>query len=708
MNVPVSKSLHIRRLGNLRRLLKPRHVAFIGGKGLAAPIQGCLSGGFTGQIWPVHPTYPEIAGIKCYRSVEALPEAPDASYIAAPREPTIEIVRALAKRGAGGCVCYAAGFAEVGPEGAALQKALVEAAGELALVGPISYGVLNYIDGVHMFASGPGGARTARGAAFVGQSGNIALTLTMNERSVPFSYVISAGVQAVLSLADYVDALADDPQVNAIGLYIEGLNDVPAFARAALKAAEKGKPIVAVKVGRSELGAKLAMSHTSSLAGSDKLYDVLFERLGIIRVDTLPALLETLKFVSVAAPLAGERLVIFTCSGGDSLMSADRAAELGLALPEFSAAQFADLRQQLPAFATVSNPLDYNLSLWGDEAGLFKCFNTALGGDCDAGLLILDYPPTDERGRADCDKSVDALLAAARANGKQPIVCTTLQETLPEATRARLIAAGCPPIQGLEDALTAFAKAARQAQRRTEIRSGSVTAALASTDAVSDRLRLLTEWDAKQELKAHGLTIPSARLVDAAGAAAAASEIGFPVVAKVAQPVLAHKTEAGAVALNLTTGTAVDAAIAAISAAVARYQPGLKAERFLIEKQVTNAVAEMIIGVKRDPAFGLVLVVGAGGILVEMAQDAASLLLPTDRADVERAIRGLKVAKLLAGYRGKPAADIDAVVDAVLAVAGFAEAHRDRLGELDVNPLLVLPEGQGAVAVDALIVMAEG
>jgi acyl-CoA synthetase (NDP forming) len=176
----------------------------------------------------------------------------------------------------------------------------------------------------------------------------------------------------------------------------------------------------------------------------------------------------------------------------------------------------------------------------------------------------------------------------------------------------------------------------------------------------------------------------------------------------VAQPVLAHKTEAGAVALNLTTGTAVDAAIAAISAAVARYQPGLKPERFLIEKQVTNAVAEMIIGVKRDPAFGLVLVVGAGGILVEMAQDAASLLLPTDRADVERAIRGLKVAKLLAGYRGKPAADIDAVVDAVLAVAGFAEAHRDRLGELDVNPLLVLPEGQGAVAVDALIVMAEG
>src|SRR5215813_11466610 len=404
---PVSDDLRSRRLVNLRRVLKPRHVAFIGGKGLAAPIQGCLSGGFKGQIWPVHPSYADIAGIRCYPSVDALPEPPDASYVAAPREATVEIVRSLAARGAGGCVCYAAGFAEVGPEGAALQKALVDAAGGLALIGPISYGVLNYVDGVHMFASGPGGTRTDRGAAFVGQSGNIALTLTMNERSVPFAYVISAGAQAVLSLADYVDALAEDPHVNAIGLYIEGLTDVPAFARAALKAVEKGKPIVAVKVGRSELGAKLAMSHTSSLAGSDSLYDALFERLAIIRVDTLPALLETLKLVSVAAPLAGERLVVFTCSGGDSLMSADRAAELGLALPEYSPAQYADLRRQLPSFATVANPLDYNLSLWGDQAGLRNCFGIALSGDCDAGLLILDFPPTDERGRADCDKSVN-------------------------------------------------------------------------------------------------------------------------------------------------------------------------------------------------------------------------------------------------------------------------------------------------------------
>jgi acyl-CoA synthetase (NDP forming) len=703
----VSEGLRAKRLANLRRLLKPRHIAFIGGKGLEAPIQGCISGGYAGSIWPVHPSYERIAGIDCYPSVDALPEAPDAAYIAAPREATVDIVRALARRGAGGCVCYAAGFAEVGPEGAALQNALVEAAGELALVGPISYGFLNYIDGVHLFASAPGGARAPRGAAFVSQSGNIALTLTMNERSVPFAYVISAGAQAILTLSDYVDALAADPQVSAIGLYIEGLNDVPAFARAALKAVAAGKPIVVVKVGRSELGARLAMSHTSALAGSDRLYDALFERLGIIRVDSLPALLETLKFVSVAPPLAGDRLVILTCSGGDSLMAADRADQLGLKLPEFSPAQHAQLRRQLPVFATVANPLDYNLSLWGDQAGLVKCFGTALSGTCDAGMLVVDYPPTDARSRIDCDKSVDALLEAARGNGKQPIVCTTLQETLPESTRRRLIDSGCPPIQGLDEALTAFAAAARQAQRLRDVGGGKAIAALTPIRDPAGASQLLSEWDAKRQLQAHGLRVPASTLAAAGEAAAAAAALGFPVVAKVAAPVLAHKTEAGAVSLNLRSRDAVEAAVESMSAAVARYKPGLRAEQFLIERQITDAVAEFIVGVKRDPAFGLVLVIGAGGILVEMVRDAASLLLPTTRADVERAIGTLKAARLLAGYRGKPAGDTEAVVEGVMAIAAYAEAHRDRLLELDVNPLLVLPRGKGAIAVDALVLLAD-
>jgi len=698
--------LRANRQRNLKRLLSPRHVAFVGGQGIADVIRQCVSGGFSGEVWPVNPKYQELGGKPCFRSLSDLPEAPDATFVAVPRETTIEVVRELAAMGAGGAVCYAAGFAEVGGEGVALQEALVKAAGDVALVGPNCYGLLNYVDGVQMFASGPGGGRVRRGAAFVAQSGNIALNATMNERSVPFAYVISAGNQAVLQISDYVEVLAEDPSVTAIGLYIEGLSDVPAFSRAAAKALERGIPIVALKAGQSELGAKLAMSHTSSLAGDDKLYDALFERLGIIRVQSLPALLETLKLLSVGGP-EGDRLVVFTCSGGESLMAADRAATLGLRLPEFAPDQFADLRAQLPDFATVSNPLDYNTSLWGDRAACARCFSTALAGDVDFGLLVIDYPTHDPIGQRDYAAVVDGLIDARDRTGKPVGICSTLSELLPEPVRARAIERGVAPLQGLDEALGALAGAARQARRRAEVKAegGTAAVALPPRTLAPAEPRLLEEFDSKQRLRRHGLAIPEGRLATAAEAPEVAAAIGFPVVAKVARPVLAHKTEAGAVALNLRDEAAVTEAIAAMTESVARYKPRLVAEQFLIERQVGSPVAELIVGVRRDDQFGPVLVVGAGGVLVEMVEDAATLLLPTSRTAVERAIRGLRVARLLAGYRGKPAGDMAAAVDAVMAVAAFAEAHRDRLVELDVNPLLVLPEGQGALAVDALVVM---
>jgi acyl-CoA synthetase (NDP forming) len=694
------------RLANLRRLLSPRHVAFVGGQWLAAPIKQCLANGYGGQIWPVSPKYPEIAGVKTYPSIEALPEAPDAAFIAVPRELTIDIVRSLAARNAGGAVCYAAGYAEVGGEGVELQKQLAAAAGDLALVGPNCYGLINYLDSVIMFASGPGLWKAERGAAVISQSGNIALTLTFNDRSVPFSYVISAGNQAVMRISDYIEGLADDPRVTAIGLYIEGLADIPAFGRAARKALAANKPIVAFKAGRSELGAKLAMSHTSSLAGSDRLYDTLFERLGVIRVNSLADLMETIKYLSVAQQTGGERLAVFTCSGGDSLMAADYMASHGLNLLQFPPAQREALRAQLPVFATISNPLDYNTSLWGNEPALAQCFGTVMAGAFDAGMLVLDYPSADPIGTADCDKSVRALVKACRRHGKQAIVASTLPETLPRAARAAMLAAGCPPMQGLQGAIDAFAAGVRLSRFKRNSAQDRGTE-LPPVAPAPKTTRLWSEWDAKQALARHGLSVPQGRLAPPAGAAQAATGLGFPVVAKLAKPVLAHKTEAGAVALNLADGAAVEAAVKRIAGSVAAYKAGLVAEELLIERQMVGAVAELIIGVKRDDLFGLVLVVGAGGILVEMAEDAATLLLPVDRAAVERAVQGLRIAKLLRGYRGKPAGDIAAAIDAVMAVAAFAEAHRDKLAELDVNPLLVMPAGQGAIAVDALVAMGD-
>jgi Acyl-CoA synthetase (NDP forming) len=245
--------------------------------------------------------------------------------------------------------------------------------------------------GVAMFASGFGGKRTERGVAIVAQSGNLALNLTQNDRSLPLSYVITAGNQAILTIADYIDVLAEDRHVSAIALYIEGLDDVPGFSRAVLKARGMGKQVVAFKAGNSELGAKLAMSHTSSLAGSDKLYDALFARLGVMRVDSIAGLLETAKLVSVAGVPKGDRLAVFTCSGADNLMTADLAQRHGFKLPS-SRRPNRRSRTQLPSFASVSNPLDYNTSLWGDRAALERCFGTVMQGEFDAGMLIVDYP----------------------------------------------------------------------------------------------------------------------------------------------------------------------------------------------------------------------------------------------------------------------------------------------------------------------------
>ncbi len=695
-----------RRRQNLKRMLRPRHACIVGGQALADSIGRCAEAGFPGEVWVVNPKYTELGGRKCYSSIAALPEAPDVTYVAVPRDATVEILGQLSARGAGGAVCYAAGFGEVGGEGIELQQRLIEAAGDLALVGPNCYGLLNYLDGLALWPTGHLGHRVERGCALIAQSGNIALNLTRNDRSVPFAYVVSSGNQVILDVADFIDVLTDDPAIAAIGLYIEGIADIPAFSRAALKALRAGKPLVALKAGNSELGRKLAMSHTASLAGSARLYDSLFDRLGVIRVESIPALLETTKLLSTAGRPRGNRLVAFTCSGGDGLLTADLCARLGIALTPFSREQESDLRAQLPNFATVSNPLDYNTSLWGHEEKLTRCFTTALSGACDTGMLVIDYATEGPISEQACDASVRALLAACRATGKLALATATIPELLPGRVRDLVIAGGGAPMQGLEDALQALAGSDRFARRKAEV-TGVPEAHLLLPEMRKLGLgrKTLAEGEAKKLLAGYGLSVPQGVIVAPEAAIQAAEEIGYPVVLKVAEPFIAHKTEAGAVAVNLKNAGEVNAALARMKASMATNAPGAPIASVLVERMVENVVAELIIGVKRDLQFGLALVLGAGGMLVELVEDSALLLLPIGRPEIERALDRLKIAKLLKGYRNRPAADHAAIGQAVMAVAAFAEAHRENLVELDVNPLMALKDG--AIAVDALVVLAE-
>ena len=687
---------------NLGRLLSPRSIAFVGGTIADMAIRRNLELAYDGEIWPVHPDRSEVAGFKCYPSVSDLPSAPDAAFIAVRRELTIDIVQKLSDAGAGGCVCYAAGFAEMGDEGRKLQDKLVKAAGDMPLVGPNCFGLVNYLDNCALWPYLFGGKPVERGSALISQSGNIAMNLTMNKRSVNFTHVIGAGNQAVLGQADYIDTLLQDDRVVAIGMYIEGVDDIEHFSRAALQALKQGVPIVVMKVGKTDASARQSGSHTSSLTGSDELFDALFDRLGIVRVNSLNRLLETLKVFELGVPLAGRNIFSLSCSGGEAAVIADAAAEIDIEMKPFSDAQMANLVAQFPNYVTVSNPFDYNTSIWGDRAAMERCFTTAMEGEHDAALLMYDHPTVVSDEVDEWVMTLDAFIAAHKATGMPAFVVCTISELLPEEIRDRLIAEGIVPLQGLDDALFALSGAAKYHEFLADGAAAATLPKFAAGEIAPDTaVRFLDEFQSKCRLRDFGLTVPEGDVGAAAEAPEIAERIGYPVVVKAVGEKFLHKSDVGAVVLNLNSADEVVAAIASISESVGESHGA--PERFLVERMATGAIAELIIGIKRDDQYGPALVIGAGGILVELIADSVSLLLPTDRAAVTRAVESLSSYKLIKGFRGNKAGDMTAIVDAVLSVAAFAESNWDRLMELDINPLLVLPGGQGVVAADALI-----
>ncbi|MCR9219816.1 MAG: acetate--CoA ligase family protein [Alphaproteobacteria bacterium] len=681
-------------LTGLSRLLAPRRIAFVGGRECAVAIEQCRRAGFAGAIEAVHPRREDLAGVPCVRSVEDLSAPPDAVFLAVPPEATVGTAARLSAMGAGGAVCYAAGFAEAGPHGAALQQALLEAAGAMPVLGPNCYGLLNYLDGAALWPDVHGGERVARGVGLISQSSNLAINLTMQRRGLPIAYVATVGNAARVGVADLIEAYAADPRVSAVGVYLESLGGAPhRFAAAVRSAQAAGKPVVAFKTGRSEAGARATLSHTSSLAGGAAAFDAFLDGLDVPQAFSVPAFLEALKLLHVLGPLPGARLVSMSCSGGEAALVADAAARLGVETPSLDAEASRLLSAVLGPKVAIDNPLDYHTYIWLDGEACRACYTAALGAPtADVGMLVLDYPKDGAGDATGWDLATDALIAAAQATGRPALVAATLPECLPEGPRARLMQAGVAPMQGIEEALFAIRAAAVAGRARPGVAPSPVAPPAVLRDGPA---RTLDEWRAKKRLAAWGLSAPEGALVtDATEAAAAAEALGYPVAVKIVSAALAHKSEVGGVRLGLGDADAVVAAVDALSAT---------GERFLVERMVTDGVAELILGVTRDPQIGLCVMIGAGGVLTELLADRAVLPLPTDAAAVERALDGLRIARLLTGYRGRPPADRAAAVAAALAVADFATAHADRLLELDVNPLIVRPEGLGAIAADALI-----
>ena len=691
---------------NLKRLLAPRHLVFVGGRSMARALKRCAEGGYSGQLWLVNPQHAELEGVPCVRSVAELPCGPDAVFIATNRELTLTCVAELAAKGAGGAICYASGFAETGAEGQALQDQLLAAAGDMALLGPNCYGLLDYLHSAALWPVAHGGKAVEKGVAVLTQSGNFAYNLSMSDRSLPIAYMASVGNQAQLGVAELMDVLLDEPRVTAIGLHLEGLKNVPGFAAAAHKALLKGIPIIALKTGVSQLGAELALSHTSSLAGSDALYDSLFERLGVIRVSGPVSFMETLKAAACGNLPAGPELTALACSGGDAGLIADYAERNGLRLPALDDSQRAELAQVLPSYANLVNPLDFTTAIWGDRTALDAMLDTALRTPADAALLVLDYPAEDSGERPQCDLLLELYCAALTRHGKSGFVASAFPELLPASARERLHGHGVPALQGVEDGLAAWGRIAGYRQRRQQLLDLGEAALLPfCPQTLHGQGQLLDEWQSKQALHAYGLPTPTALLSTPEQALVAAQQLGYPLVLKAVSAELPHKTEAGAVALNLADATALQDALLQMRQRIAEYAPGVAFDRVLLERMAAAPLAELIVGIKREEGFGLALVIGAGGILVELLKDSRSLLLPTTDGAIRAALLSLRSAPLLQGFRGRSAADLDALVAAIRAVADYAGEHAAQLLELDVNPLLV--GANGCVAVDALIRLGE-
>lgn len=685
MNVDPTTSTS--RQENLRRMLAPRHIAVFGGDAAAEAIRQCRRIGFDGPIWPVHPTRDTVEDLPCYRGADELPDAPDAAFVAVPREATVDVVADLAERGVGGVVCHASGFAEHGPDGAALQQSLVDAAADMALVGPNCIGTLNYLDGAALWPDQHGGRRVERGVAVLTQSGNIGQNLTMQRRSLPLAQLITLGNSAATGVADLVEAMLADPRITAIGLHLEGIDDVAALSRIGLQALRAGIPVVVLKSGTSELGARSNLSHTSSLSGSDVLCDALFRRLGMARVHHVETFVETLKFLHVHGALPGKRITSASCSGGEAALVADLAERHELELPPLPARTEKRLRHLLGERVAVANPLDYHTYIWGDLPAQTACFSELLATDLDCHLLLVDFPRDDRCVDGPWRTTTDALQAAHRAVGGTACVVSSLPEGIPESSGDRLLNAGIAPMQGISDCLAAIAAAVHIGAAQANVDSLTPVEAPAAGTEVHHQL---DERAGKRELAAAGLTVPEGVLTDARGAPDAAAGLGFPVVVKAVSADLAHKSEAGGVRVGLTSREHVRNAVAEMAALT---------DAFLVERMIQGTVAELLVGVHRDPQFGLALTVGAGGVLVELVRDSATLLLPATREQIEETLRGLRIWPLLAGFRG-PGADVPAVLDAITTVVEYARGE-DRLVELDINPLLALPNA--AVAADVLV-----
>ncbi|MFA8386767.1 MAG: acetate--CoA ligase family protein [Pelagibaca sp.] len=662
--------------GNLNRLFRPSSVAVIGGGAWCRSVIASLArSGFNGPVWHVHPT-----AEGAIRSISELPAAPDACFIGVNRSATVDCLRDLSSKGAGGAVCFASGFAETG-DGGALNAALLAAAGDMAIVGPNCYGFVNALDAVALWPDVHGLIPVPAGVAILTQSSNIALNLSMQRRGLPIGFLGTAGNQAQTGLSEIGLHLVRDPRITALGLHIEGVGDIAALQALMQEAHRLGKPVIALKSGRSEAAQTAALSHTASLAGSDAGASALFDRLGILRVRSLDALIEALKHAHLYGPVAPGRIASLSCSGGEASLMADGGEARGLAFAPLTAAQDTALESVLGPLVTRANPLDYHTFIWNDVPRMAEVYAIMASGPAALTLIVVDFPRPDRCQTDAWDCVETAAIMARRQTGKPIALLSSLLESLPEDMAARLMQVGILPLHGLDAALDALAVI--YGPRVPSDSDRPIPLPRPHTETV-----LRDEAEAKAILARCGLDVPCHAGATSPEEAGQAAQALLPVVLKARG--LAHKSDSGGVVIGLQSAAeVVDAATA------------MGCDRFYIEEMIADGVAEVLLGIVADPAHGYVLTLGAGGVLTELWQDTCHLLVAATESEIASALDSLRIAPLLDGYRGNSVVNRAALIAAVLKVQDYVVAQGGRVAEIEINPLIVTPTR--AVVADSLI-----
>ncbi|MFI5766335.1 acetate--CoA ligase family protein [Streptomyces sp. NPDC051563] len=688
---------------DLDRFFRPESVAVIG----ASDTDGRPNTGITRQLiaWaervgarlhPVHPTRTTVFGLPCHASVADLPEQVDLAVLLV-ADP-LPIVEQLAEAKVKFAVAFASGFAETGDEGAAAQARLgaaVQRSG-LRLLGPNTN--LNAFEKFRDDLDGPA-------IALITQSGHQGRPVyTLQELGIRLSHWAPTGNEADLETSDFISYFAEQPEVGAIACYVEGLKDGRQFLLAADRAARNGVPVVAVKVGRTETGARMAASHTGKLTGADTVVDAAMRQFGVIRVDGLDELQDTAALLARARKPLADGVVVYSISGGTGAHFSDLATEAGLSIPTLSQAKQDELHQWIPQYLGVSNPVDNGGHPVGDWRG--RKIIDAILADPSVGVLICPitgpFPPMS-------DKLAQDLVDAAEQTDKLICVIWGSPVGTEEAYRTTLLGSSrVATFRTFGNCITAVRAYLGHHRFTAAYRSPfedaprTTSPSFRKAQALMRPGQQLSEHAAKQLLRAYGIRVPREQLVTSAAAAVrAAGLVGYPVVMKASGPQLAHKTELGLVKIGLTSASQIRDAYRELTD-IARYE-NVPLDGILVCQMVERGV-EMVVGVTQDDLFGPTVTVGLGGVLVEVLHDAA-VRVPPFGEDQARAMLGeLRGHALLEGVRGAPPADVDALVEVILRVQRMAMELGDELSELDINPLMVLPRGQGAVALDALAI----